>query len=75
MAEYILLAGLFFVLGMLVGRAYTKAEAAVMFMRQMTVTSTVLSIIRNTLDKHGLQSEVDQELRKAGLAVEKQERK
>lgn len=69
MTEYILLGGLSFVTGLLVGRHIGMEFMKTRLIHYMTVVSGVQSVMHAIHAEHGLSDKVDKALKDAGYAI------
>ena len=71
MIEYILCAGLSFLIGLSVGRHVGRADSRDALIRYVMTVNTMHNIVRQVHEKHGLVEEVDAALREHGIEVRK----
>lgn len=71
MTEYILLGGLSFVTGLLVGRHMGMEYGKARLIHYMTVVSAVQNILQTVHAKHGIEAEVRSALSEAGFELQR----
>jgi uncharacterized protein (AIM24 family) len=71
MEGYIVLGGLAFLAGLLVGRHIGRAEIKARLMHYMMTTSAVHSVMRRVHEAHGIAGEVAAALKEEGFEITK----
>jgi hypothetical protein len=69
MTESIIIGGLLFIVGMLVGRAIGKLEGHRSVVMYMATVSHVQSLMRAIHEKHGITAEIDAALKDNGIEI------